>query len=77
MPVHSKHEKTITAAFGPVVTPENSRHPKRLQTDKCKEFFNSDFQTLIKRHGIKHFDSDSKQKAAVKRRFNHIIKTKI
>ena len=39
-PVHSKDAKAITAAFGQVQTTANSRHPKRLQTDKGKEFFN-------------------------------------
>ena len=52
MPVHSKDAKAITAAFEQVLTIANPRHPKRIQTDKGKEFFNSNFQTLIKRHGI-------------------------
>ena len=64
-PVHSKDAKAITAAFKQVLTAANPRHPRRLQTDKGKEFFNSDFQTLVKRHGIQHFASESKQKAAV------------
>ena len=51
-PVHSKDAKAITAAFGQVLTAANLRHPRRLQTDNGKEFFNSDFQMLIKRHGI-------------------------
>ena len=47
VPVHSKDAKAITAAFGQVLTIANLRHPKRLQTDKGKEFLNSNFQTLI------------------------------
>ena len=77
MPVHSKDAKAITAAFGQVLTMANPRHPKRLQTDKGKEFFNSNFQTLMKLHGIQHFASESEQKAAVLDRFNRIIKTRI
>ena len=77
VPVHSKDAKTITAAFGQVLTTANPRHPKRLQTDKGKEFFNSNFQTLMKRHGIQHFSSESEQKAAVVERFNQTIKTRI
>ena len=77
VPVHSKHAKAITVAFWEVITIANPRHPKRLQTDKGKEFLNSNFQTLIKRHGIQHFSSESEQKAAVVERFNRTIKTRI
>ena len=60
-PVHSKDAKAITAAFEQVLTTANSRHPRRLQTDKGKECFNSNFQTLMKPHGIQHFASESEQ----------------
>ena len=43
MPVHSKDAQAITAAFAQVLTVANPRHPQRLQPDKCKEFFNSNF----------------------------------
>ena len=59
MPDHSKDAKTITAAFGQVHTTANPRHPQRLQTDKGKEFFNSDFKALQKRHCIQHFASEN------------------
>ena len=52
VPVHSKDAKAITSAFGQVLTTANPRHLKRLQTDKGKEFINTNFQTLMKRHGI-------------------------
>ena len=55
--VNSKDAKAITAAFKQVLTAANPRHPRCLQTDKGKEFFNSDFQTLMRRHGIQHFAS--------------------
>ena len=77
VPVHSKDAQGITAAFGQVLTTANPRHPKRLQTDKGKKFFNSNFQTLMKRHGIQYFASESKPKAAVVERFNRTIKTRI
>ena len=77
IPVHSKDAKAITAAFGQVLTTANPRHPQRLQTDKGKEFFNSNFQSLIKRYGIQHFASESEQKAAVVEQFNRTIKTRI
>ena len=77
IPVHSKDAKAITAAFGQVLTTANPRHSQRLQTDKGKEFFNSNFQSLMKRHGIQHFASESEQKAAVVERFHWTIKTRI
>ena len=43
IPVHSKDAKAITAAFGQVLTTANLLHPQRLQTDKGKDFFNSEF----------------------------------
>ena len=77
MPVYSNDAKAITAAFGQFLTTTNPRHPKRLQTDKGKEFFNSNFQILMKRHGIRHFASESYQKAIVEERFNRTIKTRL
>ena len=77
IPVHSKDAKAITAAFEQVLTTANPRHPRRLQTDMGKMFFNSNFQALIKRHGIQHFASESEQKVAVVERFNRTIKTRI
>ena len=61
VPVHSKDAKSITAAFWHVLTTAITRHLKRLQTDKRKEFLNSNFQTLMKRHGSQHFASESEQ----------------
>ena len=77
VPVHSKDFKVITTAFKQVLTAANPRHLRRIQTDKGKEFINLDFQALLKRHGIQHFASESNQKAAVAKRFNRTIKTKI
>ena len=77
IPVHSKDAKAITTAFGQVLTTANPRHPQRLQTDKGKKFFNSDFQALMKRHGIQHVASESEQNAAVVERFKRTIKSRI
>ena len=77
IPVHSKDAKAITTAFGQGLTTANPRHPQRLKTEKGKKFFNSDFQALMKRHGIQHFASESEQNAAVIERFNQTIKTRI
>ena len=77
IPVHFKDAKAITTAFEQVLTTANPCIPQRLQTDKGKVMFNSDFKALMKRHGIQHFASESKQKAAVVERFILTIKTRI
>ena len=69
VPVHFKDAKAITATFAQLLTTANPRHPKRLQTEKGKEFFNSNFQTLMKCYGIQHFASESEQMADVMERF--------
>ena len=77
MPIHLIDAKAITASFWQVLTAANPHYLQRLQTDKVKKIFNSDFQTLIKRHGIQHFASVSKLNAAVVKRFYRTIKTRI
>ena len=77
MQVYFQDVTAITAAFGQVLTTANPRHHKRPQTNKGKEFFNSNFHNLIKSHGIQHLASESKQKAAVVEQFNQSIKIKI
>ena len=67
----------MTAAFRNVLNGAVPRCPRRLQTEKGKEFFNALFANLMRHHGIQHFATDSDQKAAVVERFNRTIKTRI
>lgn len=76
-PVKSKDAKSVSEAFAKVLFDAAPRKPRRLQTDKGKEFFNSSFEALMKRNDIQHFASESDQKAAVAERFNRTIKTRI
>ena len=71
-----KDAKAIIAAFGRMLTASHPRNHRRLQTDKNKERFNSDFQALMKRQGIQHFSSKSDQQSVVVQRVNRNIKTK-
>ena len=77
VPIHTKDAKSLTAAFGQVVTTANPRYLQRIQTDKGKEYFNSNFQTRIKRHGIQHLARKGEQQAAVVMRLNRTIKTRL
>ena len=74
-PVKSKDGTAVTAAFREVLERVAPRRPRRLQTDKGKEFYKTTFTNLMRRHGIKHFASESDQKAGVVERFNRTIKT--
>ena len=60
-----------------MLTAANPRHPRRLQTDNGKDFINSDFQVLMNCHAIPHFANKREQNAAVVKRFNRTIKTRI
>ena len=75
VPVKDKGSKTVATAFASIL--DKGRHPKKLQTDKGKEFFNKDFAALMRRHDVQHFASESDQKAAVVERFNRTIKSRI
>ena len=76
-PVRSKDAGTIRDAFRDVMRAAAPRKPPRLQTDKGKEFFNKEFDALVRRHGIQHFATESDQKAAVVERFNRTLKTRL
>ena len=65
-----KDAKAFTTAFGQLLMIVHPRFPRRLNTD-------SDFQALMKSHGIYQFASESEQKADVMDRFNLTIKTRI
>ena len=67
----------MTAAFAAVLESAKPRVPKKLQTDKGKEFFNKDFAVLMRSRDIHLFASESDQKAAVVERFNRTLKTRI
>ena len=76
-PVKSKDAPAVTASFRKVLEGAAPRRPRRLQTDKGKEFFNASFENLMRHHAIQHFASDSDQKAAIVERFNRTIKTRL
>jgi len=76
-PVKAKDAKSVSDAFAKILFNAAPRKPRRLHTDKGKEFFNSNFEALMKRNAIQHFASESDQKAAVAERFNRTIKTRI
>ncbi|XP_025155132.1 uncharacterized protein LOC112588676 [Harpegnathos saltator] len=45
-----------------------------LQTDQGKEFYNTELQRLVKKHGVNHYSIYSVMKASVVERFNRMLK---
>lgn len=52
-------------------------HPKFLQTDNGREFYNKQFQELITKYNIKHYSTNTGIKAAIAERVIRTIKNKI
>lgn len=50
-------------------------HPKNIQSDQGKEFFNKDFNILMKKHKINHYHTFTVLKASICERFNRTLKT--
>jgi transposase InsO family protein len=73
VPVKSKNGTSVKDAFGEILH-STERRPKRVESDKGKEFYNAPFQGLLHEHGIAHFSSNSRHKSSVVERFNRTLK---
>lgn len=73
IPIKTKTGTDVTEAMKNVFL--EGRHPKNLQTDDGKEFFNKKFQTLMKEYKINHYSTYSALKASIVERFNRTIKS--
>jgi transposase InsO family protein len=74
VPVKSKDGSSVKNAFSEILK-STSRRPKRVESDKGKEFYNAPFQRLLQEHGIAHFSSNSRHKCSVVERFNRTLKS--
>ena len=70
----SKTVKAVTAAFESNFRRSGGCRPRRLQTDKGKEFYNATFAKMLDRYGIRHFSTQGDAKASVVERFNWTLK---
>lgn len=81
LPVREKSSQAMCRVFRTLFDKEAApRLPKRLQTDKGKEFFNASLEKLFREcepHPVHHFASWSDQKAAVVERFNRTLKSRM
>lgn len=74
IPIKSKSAESIYLAFTKIF---KKRRPKKLQTDKGKEFLNKIFLNLLKSKKIHFYQINSDLKACVVERFNRTIKEKM
>ena len=75
VPVKQKTGKDVTAAMKSIL--QQGRKPKKLQTDKGKEFYNSIFEDLMTQHNIHLYSTFSNLKASICERFNRTLKNKM
>ena len=73
IPVKRKTGKDVSEAMKSVLV--KGRVPKNLQTDRGKEFYNSDFQKLMNTYKIKLYSTYSNLKASICERFNRTLKS--
>ena len=59
IPVKKKDSKYMLIAFEQLYKQTHPRLPKRLQTDKRKEFVNKDVQKYLRKLGVKHFVTEN------------------
>lgn len=73
VPVKRKTGKDVTSAMNKIF--KLGRIPKKIQSDMGKEFYNSEFQHLMKRYNIHHYSTYSIMKASICERFNRTLKS--
>lgn len=75
-PLKDKTAINVANAFENILE-ESRRNPDNLQTDDGKEFFNTTFSKLMKKHNINHYSTYSVKKAAIVERTIKTIKQKL
>lgn len=73
-PLRRKLASHVTPAFQKLFS---SRTPKFLHVDKGKEFRNKSLKSLLKKHNIIMYHSESKEKSAIVERVNRTINEKL
>lgn len=73
-PLKSKSGKETAEGMKEMLK-QNKLKFRHLQTDQGKEYYNSYFSDLMKKHGINHYSTYSDKKAAIIERFNRTLKS--
>ena len=74
VPLKDKTGTSMVKAFTKIF---KTRKPRKLRTDKGKEFLNKPFQDYLKKHGIIFFTSNNETKSAMVERFNRTLREKM
>ena len=77
IPLKKKDSQTVLEGFQSLFKISAPRIPKKLHTDKGKEFLNKEVQDYFKTKNIFHFVTNSDTKAAIVERFNRTLKTRM
>lgn len=72
-----KSGKEVTKAMKSILESNPKRIPKNIQSDMGKEFYNSNFQDLMRLFKINHYSTFSKLKASIVERFNRTFLNKL
>lgn len=75
-PLKYKNKLNVTHAFQRVLA-KSHRRPVNLQTDMGTEFYNKEFQTLMRTHNINHYSTFSTKKASIVERLIRTLKNKM
>lgn len=75
-PVKNKTGVEVTKAMKSIIE-EASYAPNNLQSDQGKEFYNSNFQALMKKYKINHYSTYSTKKAAIVERVIRTLKNNL
>lgn len=75
-PLKTKTGKEVTCAMKNILTTDD-RIPANIQSDLGKEFYNKDFQELMKKYNINHYSSFSTKKSSIVERVNRTLKSKM
>lgn len=73
-PLKNKSATAVSAAMKKYLL-KNKNKVINLQTDMGKEFYNTVFKNLMKKHKINHYSTFSEIKAAIVERFNRTLKS--
>lgn len=64
LPLRDKNGSAVTAALSGIFR-RDARHPRNLQTDKGKEFYNASVRELLRGRSVNHYSTYSVMKASV------------
>ena len=80
VPIREKSADVVLEALKDLLQQPAPRRPHRFQTDKGREFLNTQVQDFLRSHApspIEHFTTWSDMKAALVEQFNRTLKTRM